>query len=73
MISCTEFDGDLYELEGKAAFIAMASNALALLDKADFESIQSQKAWEGLGWYTEELESALREINRKINGKDPDE
>ena len=68
MISCTEFDGDLHILEGKAAFIAMATNAIGMLSEADFEGIQSQRAWEGLGWYAEELESALREINRKING-----
>lgn len=63
-------DGDLHILEGKAAFIAMATSAIGMLNEADFEAIQSKKAWEGLGWYTEELESDLREINRKINAKD---
>lgn len=71
MIDCREFDGDFYELESKAAFIAMATNAMAMLDEGDFESLQSQKAWEGLGWYTQEIEEALREINRKINAEDP--
>lgn len=73
MISCTEFDGELYTLEGRAAFIAMAAAAMCMLNKADFEAIQSQKAWEGLGWYTHDLEKSLREINRQINGKDPDD
>lgn len=59
-------DGDLHILESKAAFIAMATSAIGMLSEADFDAIQSRKAWEGLGWYSEELERDLHNLYQQM-------
>lgn len=63
-------DGDLHILESKIAFIAMAASAIGMLHAGDYEVLESQKAWEGLGWFSSELEENLRAINRNISASE---
>lgn len=49
----------LPRLEAKVAFIAMAASAMSMLNVGDYSVLESQKAWEGLGWITEEISEDL--------------
>lgn len=56
---------ELPVLEAEISFINAASMALSILSEGDFEVFATAKAWEGLGYWTADIERRLREMNDK--------
>lgn len=54
---------DMRILEAKACFLSMASEAMSRLSEGDFDYLCNRHAWEGLGWYTNEIVDLLHRLN----------
>ena len=60
---------ELPHMECRIAFLGAACGALAALDEASLDAMTGKRVWEGLFYWTQDLERMLREMNEQL---DPD-
>lgn len=60
---------EMTRLTEKAAFIAMACNALAFMNEDELDCVINKNALIGLGDYADELRDGLYAIRRAIHAK----
>ena len=57
---------ELPGVECRIAFLGAACGAFSILNESDLNAMTSKKVWEGLFYWTQDLESMLREMNEQI-------
>ena len=58
---------ELPHVECRIAFLGAACGALAALDEASLDAMTGTSVWEGLFYWTQDLEKMLREMNEQMN------
>lgn len=62
-----EVADELFGVECRAAFLKVAAFALSELPEADFQAHSMPKVWQGLFYWTQDLEDMLRRLNEMAN------
>ena len=58
---------ELPHVECRIAFLGAACGAFSILNESDLNAMTSKKVWEGLFYWTQDLEKMLREMNEQMN------
>lgn len=58
---------ELFGVECRAAFLKVAVFALSGLPEADFYAHNTSKVWQGLYYWTQDMEELLRRLNKLAN------
>ena len=59
-------------IEARVAFLNAACGAFSSLDAMNFPAFSHRKAWEGLFYWLDDLETMLRRLNELAEGKESD-
>ena len=57
---------EMDRMESRIAFLGAACGAFSILNESDLNAMTSKKVWEGLFYWTQDLESMLRGMNNQI-------
>ena len=58
---------EMDRMECRIAFLGAACGAFSILNESDLNAMTSKKVWEGLFYWTQDLEDMLREMNEQLN------
>ena len=62
-----EVADELFGAECRASFLKAAAFALSELPEADFHAHGTPKVWQGLFYWTQDLEDMLRRLNELVS------
>lgn len=58
---------EMDRMESRVAFLCAACGAFSLLNEGDRDAMAGKKVWEGLFYWTQDLEEMLRRLNELVH------
>lgn len=57
---------EMDRMESRIAFLGAACGAFSILNESDLDAMAGKKVWEGLFYWTQDLEDMLRRLNEQV-------